>query len=371
MKHQISLDCISSAIASATARRNGHQRSASGLRTELASLASDFTLPPLDVGQHVVQLDELDEIPDDDVPAGPVVHKQEPSGETDWNSDDEIDAMLEASCLAPAPMAPEALVLQASPQRPLKVINASPSTLASPSKARVLSMPPSPIARSVKSPALSSSSSSKQIATQNKAPLKSAMKVSTSMSAFSPVKARADQILSSSSSTASSRAKARTRSLSVTAAPFNPSEGSAQFLDSPSFLSPGLSPASNASSPSTIAAATPRDITNTPATTYRGDQDADVEIAAEEQHEPTFTARRIIRAPLPELPRSLTKATKGPPLSSVKARAAAFESVNAHASHLMPGLDRHNSVASTNSFNIEQLSRQDSTMSFKAPYVLL
>lgn len=70
LRHQMSLDCIGSAIASATARRAGHQRTNSGL-SAVYTAASEEEVHPLPYLQGYnnnhggVQLDDLDDIPDD------------------------------------------------------------------------------------------------------------------------------------------------------------------------------------------------------------------------------------------------------------------------------------------------------------------
>lgn len=71
LRHQMSLDCIGSAIASATARRAGHQRTTSGLSLGYTAEEQE-DVPPLpylqDYNDHQyggVQLDDLDDIPDD------------------------------------------------------------------------------------------------------------------------------------------------------------------------------------------------------------------------------------------------------------------------------------------------------------------
>lgn len=70
LRHQMSLDCIGSAIASATARRAGHQRTNSGL-SSVYTAETEEDVPPLPYLQEQyndpqsVQLDDLDEIPDD------------------------------------------------------------------------------------------------------------------------------------------------------------------------------------------------------------------------------------------------------------------------------------------------------------------
>lgn len=73
LRHQMSLDCIGSAIASATARRAGHQRVNSGLSQGYIAEEQDQQqgTPPLPYMQDynaqpdAVQLDDLDDIPDD------------------------------------------------------------------------------------------------------------------------------------------------------------------------------------------------------------------------------------------------------------------------------------------------------------------
>lgn len=73
LRHQISLDCIGSAIASATARRAGHQRTNSGLSLGYTAEEEEQEAPPLpylqdynnDTRSRGVQLDDLDDIPDE------------------------------------------------------------------------------------------------------------------------------------------------------------------------------------------------------------------------------------------------------------------------------------------------------------------
>lgn len=70
LRHQLSLDCIGSAIASATARRAGHQRTNSGLsQGYTAEQVPPMPSMPLMQDQkypsNSVQLDDLDDIPDD------------------------------------------------------------------------------------------------------------------------------------------------------------------------------------------------------------------------------------------------------------------------------------------------------------------
>ncbi|KAK9894367.1 hypothetical protein P389DRAFT_95525 [Cystobasidium minutum MCA 4210] len=73
LRHQMSLDCIGSAIASATARRAGHQRTNSGLSKGYIAEEQEAqrNTPPLPYMQefsqpsNAVQLDDLDDIPDE------------------------------------------------------------------------------------------------------------------------------------------------------------------------------------------------------------------------------------------------------------------------------------------------------------------
>ncbi|KAL8278464.1 hypothetical protein RQP46_009154 [Phenoliferia psychrophenolica] len=120
LNHQMSLDCISTAIASATARRGGsgsdHQRSESALRTEIQSDWDEGEPLPQpyggslfyddagetqyeslpygnDSGSPRLELDDLDDVPDDES-----YHRRQPSRHTQVDiageSEDELDAVL-------------------------------------------------------------------------------------------------------------------------------------------------------------------------------------------------------------------------------------------------------------------------------------
>ncbi|GAA5996399.1 uncharacterized protein JCM10292_007582 [Rhodotorula paludigena] len=180
LQHQMSLQCISSAIASATARRGGmdHQSSITTLRTELSreGLSQDlliteeaapaqhaemyagqnqhfYALPELDLqaGNFVVdgmgiQLDDLDEVPDDPAFLDRQIDlaraaPSRPDGATlpSIDSDDELDSIMrshfsddeddmphrQTTRASPPPRSNPSHTVRASPVMPLRV--ASPT----------------------------------------------------------------------------------------------------------------------------------------------------------------------------------------------------------------------------------------------------
>lgn len=137
LNHQMSLDCISSAIASATARRQqGHQRSESALRAEILPMSApveqwdpdveDESVPPFQDHAHYyggggerlydhsfglygdtqyeaegsrLQLDDLDDVPDDPEYTSPPQHTSRHNLDIGNESEDELDAVLGQSQL--------------------------------------------------------------------------------------------------------------------------------------------------------------------------------------------------------------------------------------------------------------------------------
>lgn len=157
LKHQMSLDCIGSAIASATSRRVGHHRSMSGLRQEISEEPTMQRIPEdeqyEDSDQHhgmqqlaAVQLDDLDDIPDD--------FEEQPRQDAfllDEDSEDEIDCVLESAASQGMQRLPSGSSISSVPQH--RVVVVQPST-ASPVRARATSVsqlrsPKSPSARCV------------------------------------------------------------------------------------------------------------------------------------------------------------------------------------------------------------------------------
>ncbi|GAA5978811.1 hypothetical protein JCM11641_003571 [Rhodosporidiobolus odoratus] len=177
LQHQMSIDCISSAIASATARRQGLERQPSFLRSGTRS-ADDHRWEeeehggievelqsPEDSGNHLyygggmlpgegvyagdcveIQLDDLDDIPDD--PAFLDQHHSPAEAPADAESDDELETIMQSHfsedegaeaeeetpsyALKPAPPSPRQRAQQPPPPSPTR--GSRPRTSSSPMK---------------------------------------------------------------------------------------------------------------------------------------------------------------------------------------------------------------------------------------------
>lgn len=417
--HQMSLDCISTAIASATARRGegGHRRTESGLRSEISGGDDEcyedeeegdareesryygggdqqydalaFDMYGKEEAGSSVQLDDLDDVPDD----SSYLEKRNgaPHVEMEEESEDELDALMQDRFDSDDPTPFDnslrsALRAPPSPHRP-----SQPTITASRSPAPVRSRPTSPVKSSVPAtaPAMPKSAMKQPFAYATPAfPVKSNSPLSTVPLSPSPRKAAPRplptrptgrtttpspilpaaaagarlQLTKQSSVTSLRRAPAilkkasSVRSLRGTVSPTT-SEGSP--------TEPALDSSSAASSP---------DFTSsnaTPPSSHEGEPPAPRKVRS---HPPLLSSRSIgnLRA-LPTPP----PARRSTLLPSVRSKVAALESRQSVLYRLTGSttpapangsLSRGDSVSGSEaSFKLGDLERANSTVSFKAP----
>jgi len=348
LKHQMSLDCISTAIASATSRKVGHQRSMSSLRQEI--IEEHPQQPVYGSQQETLQLDDLEDIPDDSFEQGPT-----PEVGTfllDEESEDEIDCVLDNEMVRTASVSTvpqhRVVVTQPTSASPARVRSDSISTQRSPRSPSARSVPSSPSNRvmtrsasafaatpaspvrarlTITNPSLPSPSPSKV--------LKSAMRQPSIQNLHK--RASSDTLQYSQPP----RGTAHIRSRSNRLAHISPSE---LDLLSPPELSPHDTDSAH-SSPSSAAFTPPSSATQHSPEVYSNDQ--------------------YYNSALPNQMSKLNMSTMvnlSP--SSVKSRIAALEQGGG-------GLKRHASVSSDiSTFKVdsaELLGRQNSVLSYKAP----